>query len=167
MALWLVRGGDEGQFEARFLRDGRIYFTWEGFKGAICDCKSRDDVRDMLWASYSREISAGRLNSHASQGWSFAGLMSRGDLVLMPLKGTPAVAVGEIAGEPEHMPGEEAAGFSNWRNVRWFTQDLPRAALDEETARTVGNFPATICQVRSSSGESHLRRALAAMPPAD
>jgi len=32
MALWLVRAGRHGQFEARFLEDKRIYVTWHGLR---------------------------------------------------------------------------------------------------------------------------------------
>ncbi len=30
MALWLVRAGKHGEYEERFLADGRIYLTWQG-----------------------------------------------------------------------------------------------------------------------------------------
>ncbi len=29
MALWMVRAGKPGEYEARFFSDGRIYHTWE------------------------------------------------------------------------------------------------------------------------------------------
>ena len=32
MALWLARAGSHGEYEQKFLKEGRIYFTWNDLK---------------------------------------------------------------------------------------------------------------------------------------
>jgi restriction system protein len=159
--MWLFRGGKRGEHEEKFLREGRVYFTWEGLRGSVATCASRDAVAALLCTSYPK-LGGRRLTSFVGQGWAFVERMSRGDLLVMPRKKRQAVAVGEIAGEPEYQPGEEATGYTNWRAVRWLLEDLPKRALDAETVRTVSKFPATICEIRSPSGESLTRKAVSA-----
>jgi restriction system protein len=35
MALWLVRAGRHGEYEQRFLDEGRIYLTWDELAGDL------------------------------------------------------------------------------------------------------------------------------------
>ncbi len=37
MALWLVRAGKHGEYEKRFLDEGRVYLTWDGLNHNLAE----------------------------------------------------------------------------------------------------------------------------------
>jgi restriction system protein len=75
MALWLYRTGRYGEHEQKFLKDSRIYLTWEEL--ADCDptkLKHYDEIKDILRKS-QLDSSERRIGNHAGQVWSFISAM--------------------------------------------------------------------------------------------
>ena len=48
MALWLVRAGSKGQYEAKFLEDGKIYLTWDGLSSDLSKLKDKKALYALL-----------------------------------------------------------------------------------------------------------------------
>lgn len=90
MAVWLVRAGSHGECEEKFLREGKVYVTWEGLDVDL------DTVRE--WSELVAEMAkrypdakARAVSNWVGQVWPFANEMKRGDLVVVPLKTQPAI----------------------------------------------------------------------------
>src|SRR5687768_16687426 len=101
MALWLTRTGTRGEHAPRFFAEDRIYLTWEGLSDYLLSFESQQGLRERLATLYPGSTRA-RLLNWGSQIWAFAKEMAVGDWVVVPLKGQPYVAVGEITGRYEH-----------------------------------------------------------------
>jgi restriction system protein len=87
MALWLVRAGKQGEFESRFLKDNRIYATWNEFPVDLSKCKTKHEILDLLQKAqkYSGE-KINTLRNWMAQLWMFAHEMKPGDWVVLPSK---------------------------------------------------------------------------------
>src|ERR1700761_2165828 len=60
-----------------------------------------------------------------------------GDLVALPLRSAPAVAVGRITGESRSAPHAVAA-VRHQRPVQWIAEDIPRDRLDQDLLFALG-----------------------------
>lgn len=155
MALWMVRAGNAGQHEIKFLDDSRIYVTWNGLSRDLSDCGSRDRLRDLLAGVYP-QFGDKKIINHAAQLWSFVGRMTRGDWVVMPSKLNPTVHVGEVTGDYEFLP-EGPNPYFHARAVRWVEQDVPREAFGQDLLYSFGAFM-SICRVKRNDAEERLKK---------
>ena len=52
MALWLNRAGRSGEYESKFLSDGRIYLTWEDLSQDLSKVSEKKDLYELLDTQY-------------------------------------------------------------------------------------------------------------------
>jgi restriction system protein len=90
----------------------------------------------------------------AAQLNQFCNQMQIGDLVVVPLKTTSQIAVGEVVGPYVH--GDKGAVT---RKVKWLRPDLPRETFRQDLLFSFGAFM-TVCEVRRNDA---LRRVEAAV----
>ena len=155
MALWLVRGGRNGEHEQRFLGDNRIYATPKEFKVDFATLATKDKFRAALEKTYP-EFPKGKISNYLGQLWQFAQEMRVGDLVAMPLKRKAEIAFGEIRSDYEF---REAGMVPYWhsRKVKWLNEGVPRSLFDQDLLYSFGAFM-TICKVDRNDAEARVRK---------
>jgi len=154
MALWLVRCGKHGEFESRFLQDGRIYLTWDELAADLGDVGTREEVRAILKEVYP-SASQAKLSNHTGQIFAFLQRMQPGDWIAVPSKHKPAIHVGEITGTYEFC-GTEDLEFRHSRRVKWIETDVPRSNFGQDLLYSLGAIM-TICQVQKNDAEARVR----------
>ena len=155
MSLWLVRAGGSGEYESKFLGEGRIYATWEGFAKDLRSFNNRDELIEALSATYP-DAKHRRIANWASQVWPFVGRMKTRDWVALPSKKKAAIHFGEITGEYQFNP-EGPDPFFHYRTVNWFATDIPRSNFDQDLLYSFGAFM-TICRIARNNAEDRIRR---------
>lgn len=65
------------------------------------------------------------MRNFAAQLWALRDRVQVGDYVVMPLKGTPHLAIGKAKGRYEHRADVDPA-LRRGRPVEWFEVDVPR-----------------------------------------
>ncbi|MEU4742401.1 hypothetical protein AB0G02_18315 [Actinosynnema sp. NPDC023658] len=65
----------------------------------------------------------------AAQLWALRERIGVGDLVVMPLKGSPQVALGRVSDRYRYLDAESDSERRHVRPVRWLVTDLPRTAI--------------------------------------
>ncbi len=153
MAIWLVRGGRHGEYEQKFIQEDRIYVTWDGLDVNLARLEAREDLVAAMTDRYATAKPKTILN-WASQIWPFAHRMQVGDLVVLPLKGQPAVYVGEIRGDYRFEPDGPDPYF-HWRPVMWIGEAIPRASFGRDLLHSLGAFM-TICRIKRNNAEDRL-----------
>jgi restriction system protein len=135
--LWVVRLGKHGEQEAHALESGELVL---GFRvGDLRGAKDRDAVLKVVqqvWpdAKHKRQlIFAAQLNQ-------FSNTIQNGDLVMVPLKTSRHVAVGEIVG-----PYAPTADGHPMRPVRWLKRDVSRDAFRQDILYSFGVM--TVCEI--------------------
>ena len=81
MELWLTRAGSHGEFEQKFLEEGRIYLNWGELTANLSQLEDRTELLTLLERTYPDEKTK-RLINHCSQIWPFAKVMEIGDWVV-------------------------------------------------------------------------------------
>jgi restriction system protein len=162
MALWVVRAGRHGEREAHALKNGRALIGWEQLPD-LGRITLREEVEQLLrekCPTYKPATIAG----YTGQLWAFLHRMVKGDLVVMPLKAQPAIAVGEVTG-PYAYVSDVAEDLRHGRPVRWLRTDLPRSELDQDLRMSIIAPTLFVFQVSRDDAEGRIRRMLDGRAP--
>ena len=155
MSVWLVRAGKSGEFESKFLMDGRIYVTWDGFDTNLAPMESKADLQAALAQNYP-DVKQRTLTNWTSQIWPFVNSMQTGDWVVLPSKKKASIHFGRITGDYKYAP-KGPDPFYHYRKVDWFAQDIPRNNFDQDLLYSFGAFM-TICRISRNNAEARLKK---------
>lgn len=139
--LWLVRAGKNGEREAAALSQSVLA---PGFI-EVADLTPAKD-RDSVFAKISAALPGEGLNTRknfAAQLNQFRNTIAVGDLVVMPRKLTPGVAVGRVTGPYTY---SDDPALRHIRAVEWKRIDVPRTALKQDLRFSLGAFM-TVCEI--------------------
>ena len=78
MALWLVRAGRHGEYEKKFLEEGRIYLTWDGLSTSLAALPNRNALTKIYQDTYP-DASIGRTRNNVGH-WVTAAHRLLGEL---------------------------------------------------------------------------------------
>ena len=134
-AVWLIRAGQNGEFEDAALQHGLAIVDW----GApdVTDAPSRDAIKELV-RSADPDATESRIGSIASQLHSFRSEMQEGDVVVLPLKTQrPQVALGRITGPYKH--GEIEGSWYHTRSVGWICRDVRPSDFGEDLQGSLQN----------------------------
>lgn len=154
MAIWLVRAGQNGEYENKFLSEGRIYLTWEKLGTDLSEISEKPRLLELLNNVYP-DNKQGRIRNWAGQIWPFVKEFSKGDWVVLPSKQKAAIHFGEITGDYTH----DADGndpYFHFRTVSWFATDIPRSNFDQDILYSMGAF-LTICRISRNDAEARIK----------
>ena len=154
MALWMVRAGRHGEYEKKFLDEGRIYLTWNGLATDLSQAPDREALIPIYQSTYP-DASVGRMRNNLGQLWGFVRGIHVGDWVVLPSKHKPAIHIAEVTGEYQFVPKAEDP-FYHFRTVKWIARDIPRSNFDQDLLYSFGAFM-TVCQIKRHDAESRVR----------
>jgi restriction system protein len=123
MSLWLVRAGENGEHEEFALERSCIVLD----KPRLPDLSivESEDVLQLLLNDRFQGRSAAEIAGEAEQAWVFAREIALSDIVILPMKTVPLVAVAAVTG-PYRYVDEPDARVRHVRPVGWIRVDLPR-----------------------------------------
>lgn len=150
MAIWLPRAGSNGEHELKFVKEKRIYLTWDDLNIDIAKLNERAD----LISAITRQHPTAKVKTIASwvgQIWPFAHEIKKSDLVILPLKKLRAIQIGKVTGDYHFEPNGPNPYF-HWRPVKWIGKAIPRTHFRQDLLNTFGAFR-TICRVQSNNAE--------------
>lgn len=153
MAIWMVRAGRTGEFESKFLNEGKIYLTWDQSDHDLSLLKSRRDVYNALMKDYPDE-KPGTIKNWTGQVFPFVNEMAIGDWVALPSKVKAAIHFGRIKGGYTYHSKAESPFFHS-RKVEWFAKDVPRSNFDQDILFSLG-AAMTICRISRHDAENRL-----------
>lgn len=157
MSLWMVRAGKNGEQEQAALEKNAVTIGWNELPD-LTKLKSADDVKAEL-LKINSTASAGYLNNVGGQIYRFAKEISKGDLVVLPLKSRAAIAIGQVTGDYEYH-SDPSSLIRHARPVKWIRTDIPRNAFDQDLLYSFGAFM-TVCRIQRNDAEKRVNAVLA------
>ena len=159
MSLWMVRGGKHGEQEALALENDLACIGWYEAPD-LSGSKNRDQLREILQKTYPH-WNESQLNNQCAQLNAFIFGMKTGDLVVMPLKTTSQIAIGEVAGPYQYR--EDLGDTHHVRPVKWKVTDLPRTRFHQDLLYSMGAFM-TVCRIKRNNAEERVKAVLKGKP---
>ena len=156
MAMWLMRAGRSGEWENFALKHGVAVGGWEEVPD-LAACATRYDLEQVLRVTYP-EQKRGTLTSWHGQLWALRESIQAGDIVVLPLKTRPGIALGVVCGPYAYRPDLPGAPVHT-RPVEWVAE-VPRRAFDMDILLSFGAFM-TVCRVERNDAEQRVRDLLA------
>lgn len=153
MALWLNRTGSHYEHEDKFLKDNRIYLTWDGLDRDLGHLKNRQELMTLLEEVYPKFKHFHRVQN-SGQIWAFIHRMKPGDWVCVPSK-QKTIHIGEITG-PYTFDSKAENPYYHSHAVKWIEKDIPRTNFDKDILYSLGAFT-TVCQISRNDAENRVR----------
>ena len=153
---WMIRAGRNGEHEAAFLEHG---FAGTGF-GEVPDltgATARDQVKALVRSAYPG-AKDGAVANYAGQLWALRSRISPGDLVVLPFKRSPQIALGVVT-QGYWFAGDDDSGARHCVAVDWRRTDVPRTAVRQDLLYSLGAF-LTVCQIKRNDGAWRLQQIL-------
>lgn len=156
MALWLVRAGKYGERESLALEEGLAVIGWEEL-GNLSKVDSRDEMKDLFDQTYP-SIGKAQRDNWVAQVWAFKARIQKGDLVALPSKTQPAIAIGRVEGNYEYRAISTGEAV-HCRPVQWIAPDVPRSQIGQDLLYSLGAFM-TVCQIQRNDAEARFNAIL-------
>lgn len=155
-AIWLVRAGRYGDQEQAALDNNIVTIGWNDL-GDISSYQNKEVFFGFFETTYPNEKPKAIMNK-SNQVWRFKNEIEIGDLVVLPLKQEPSIAVGEVISDYEFT---ESLGqdIIHTRRVKWITKDMPRTNLKQDLLYSLGAFM-TVCRIQRNDAETRIPAAV-------
>ncbi|MED4061107.1 restriction endonuclease [Priestia megaterium] len=155
-AIWLVRAGRYGDQEQAALDNDIVTIGWNEL-GNISNYESKESFITFFETTYPNQKPKAITNK-ANQVWRFKNEIEIGDLVVLPLKQEPCIAVGEVISDYEFTENL-GPDIIHTRRVIWFTKDMPRTNLNQDLLYSLGAFM-TVCRIQRNDAEIRIPAAV-------
>lgn len=162
MTLWMVRAGKRGnigQYEGLALEQGLAcirYLEVPDLSGVT----TKEAVLELVKAAYP-DAGDATARSLCAQVYAFAHRMKEGDLVVIPLKTRPQIAIGRVTGPYEYRT--DLAEVHHTRKVKWLRADIPRTKLGQDLQYSLRALR-TVCQIQRNNAEERIKAILDGKP---
>jgi restriction system protein len=155
MALWLVRGGSYGEYEAKFIDENNVCLTWGELTATnLTKIADYDGIKQRVIQQFPGEPIR-KLGNWSGQIWAFVIAMKQGDWVVMPRKNKSTIAIGQIASACQFDP-QQPEDYRHYRAVKWLNTDIPRSNFDQDILYSFGAF-LTICEIKRNHAEARVK----------
>lgn len=154
MAMWVVRAGQHGEFEEKFLDEDKVYLTWEDLNHNLGNVETKPDLRKVLQSVYP-DFSKHKITQNLGQIWAFSKKIEPGDWVVLPSKFKAAIHIAEVLGRYTYHPNADDPFYHSMK-VKWIETDIPRLNFDQDIRFTLGAF-STVFQVKRNDAEARIR----------
>lgn len=148
MAVWVVRGGhlEEEALESNLISIG--FGIDEDLSGVL----TREDLKQRI-QQINQNATTNQIANWAGQVWRFKEHIQIQDLIVMPRKGQPTIAIGRMAREYVYLP--DRSELSQGRTVQWINKEVSRDLLDPDLKSSLSG-DATVFQPRAPNAEERL-----------
>lgn len=152
MALWIVRAGRKGEQEDSAIKNNVVAIGWNELPD-LSSIKSKDELKTLYEQVYPGTKKMAEANK-VGQIWSFINNIKVGDLVVLPLKQRPAIAIGRLKG-PYQYRKDLGDDVHHVRPVEWIKTDIPRTMFDQDILYSFGSLM-TVCQIQRNNAEQRV-----------
>lgn len=153
MSVWLVRCGKRGESGEHLALSQSIVGVGWGELGDLSTADRIDEIRSRLSVTF-RGKKQTTLSNWATQLNAFVNRMQFGDLVVVPLKSEPAVAIGKVAGPYRFMQSAPSL-LVHQRAVIWQNPAYPRSSIGHDLLASLGSIQ-TVCEIKRNYAEYRL-----------
>lgn len=152
MSLFLVRAGSHGEQEQGALDNNVVTIGWNEFSD-LSGLKNKEELSKLYLDKYP-DAKKMKVANEVGQVWRFVHDIQKNDLVALPLKSQPVVAIGKVKGQYQYK--KIADNIMHVREVDWL-KIIPRTAIDQDLLYSLGAFM-TVCEISRNNAEERIKK---------
>ena len=152
---WLIRAGRDGDRFDYNIEHGLACLGWDDVPD-LRGFSSRQELRDAL-RLYFPESREGTISNYTSQLWRMRTDVRVGDLVVMPRKGAPQIALGSVSREYWHDGAADMGWGRHVVSVDWKSTDVPKTTLNQDLQNSL-SAQMTICSITRNDAAWRLQQ---------
>lgn len=154
MSLWMIRAGQHGEYEQKFINDKCFYITWNGLDCNLAQFATRDDLKEKLKEKNPDE-KTNTIRNWSSQLWIASHEIKKGDWIVLPLKSQSVIYIGEVTlGYQFDQTAQNP--YYHKISVKWIGENIPRQNFSQDLLYSFGAF-LTICRISRNDAEERLK----------
>ena len=152
----MVRAGRHGTWENLAFENG---ITFVGFSQVpdLSGTKGREDILQILKQNLPQD-SEKRLINFAGQLNAFVHRIEVSDLIALPLKSRPHIAIAKVTGDYEYR-NDISETVRHTRKAEWIKTDIPRTLFKQDLLYSFGAFM-TVCQISRNNALARVQEVL-------
>jgi restriction system protein len=157
VSAWIVRAGRYGEREQWALENG---VAGGGFHEVpdLSPCGTKEQIRNVVERGFPGDP-PGRLAIFTGQLWALRDTIQPGDLIVMPMKTTKRLAIGECRSGYRFRGDEPDPNRRHTVEVDWKTSNVSRASVKDDLLNTL-NGAMTVFQASKNNADARLRELL-------
>jgi len=150
MSLWMVRGDKYGQYQSLALE--QVFAYHFSSVSDLSNATSREAVLELLRKARP-DAKENQLKNWANQLFALAHRIEESDLVAMPLRNSPHIAIGRVKGPYQYRT--DLGDVHHTLPVEWLRIDVSRTDFKQDLLYSFGAFM-TVCQVQRNNAEERV-----------
>ena len=163
MALWVIKPGRQGEHEDYFLKRDLACLTFPNMP-SVREIDSSQKMKFLFLAVQPNAPKRAVIN-YASQAWAFRGLCRIGDPIVLPLKSSRNIVVGQVASDYRYNTTADDP-YRHERDVAWSDQLIDREQIDADL-RYSFSANKTFCETKREDAELRIQDLVNGESPAD
>ena len=150
----MVRGDKYGQYQSLALEKGFAYHFAQ--LPDVSKATSREAVIELHRDAHP-EAKEAQIRSWAAQLFVIGHRIKKGDLVAMPLRNSPQIAIGRVTGPYQYRT--DLGDVHHTIPIEWLREDIPRTEFGQDLLYSIGSAR-TVCQVQRNNAEARVQEIL-------
>ncbi|MEQ1935802.1 MAG: restriction endonuclease [Fimbriimonadaceae bacterium] len=149
LAIWVVRGGSQGELDQLFLNSGAVAIGHSGMGNLSLLGPNRESFRHRMLSSCPY-VKQSAVPNNAGQLYRFVHELQVGDIMVYPSKVDKLLHIGTVTGEYKHQP-EVNTDYPHMRSVKWL-KTVSRSMFSQGALAELNSI-LTIFQVKNYADE--------------
>ena len=138
MAIWVCRAGKKAVYVEEFLKQEKIFCTWDGFDYDLNLYDDKEKLKEKI-RKEKKDAEPTAINTWAAQLMCLKEKMQNGDIVLTPNENSKSYNIGIITGVYEYKL-EAPEHFRHGRQVRWLPDIIFRDKMPQYMIYSLGAY---------------------------
>jgi restriction system protein len=155
--FWTIRAGKQGERTQWAINKSLIGGGWQDIPD-LTGITDKDDLRKIV-----EEVKGGSKNvvaNYTGQLWSMTNVIKPGDLMVLPIRATSQIAIGEVSKGYHYLSDEEDPNQKHVLGVKWLKTDIPKTAIKQDLLYQMGSA-LTVFQIGNNDATYRLEQVLA------
>jgi restriction system protein len=155
--FWTIRAGKQGERTQWAINKSLIGGGWQDIPD-LTGIADKDALRKIV-----EEIKGGSKNvvgNYTGQLWAMTQLIQPGDFMVLPIRSTSQIAIGEVTKGYHYLGGQEDPNQKHVLGVKWLKTDILKTAIKQDLLYQMGSA-LTVFQIGNNDAAYRLEQVLA------
>jgi restriction system protein len=159
--FWTIRAGRHGERVEWALENGVIGGGWIEFSDLTPFSNNREDLRAVV--AEALPGSTHRIANYTGQLWSMIHRIQPGAYIVLPIRATSQVAIGQVTKGYHYVPDEPDDSKRHRLGVKWLRTDISKALIKQDLLYQLGSA-LTVFEIGNADAAYRLEQLLQGRP---